>query len=146
MKAYVSYKKSCSEFAEFSCISCNKLCFKRECILLERCKIPVSGDAWKLFTEHLDVHTFIDDSSSAGYICKFCIDKFRNDTIPSRCMLNGLFFDNVPSEIIHLNQHEHVLIQRAKAFQVVTKIQTVAGKRLSPTHTVSKVKGFTTSS
>ena len=122
MKAYVSYKKRCSEFAEFPCMSCNKLCFKRECVLLERCRIPVTGNAWKFFTEYLDVHTFPDDSLSAGYICKFCIDKFRNGTIPSRCMLNGLSFDNVPSEIIHLNQHERVLIQRAKAFQVVTKM------------------------
>ena len=49
-------------------------------------------------------------------------------------MLNGLSFDNVPSEIIHLNQHKRVLIQRAKAFQVVTKMEKVAGKRLPPTH------------
>ena len=58
-------------------------------------------------------------------------------------MLNGLSFDNVPSKIIHLNQHERVLIQRAKAFQVVTKMQTVAGKRLPPSHKVSNVKGST---
>ena len=58
-------------------------------------------------------------------------------------MLNGLSFDNVPSEIIHLNQHERVLIQRAKAFQVVTNMQTVAGKRLPPSHKVSKVRGST---
>ena len=140
MKAYVSYKKCCSEFAEFPCMSCNKLCFKRECVLLERCRIPVTG---RLFTEYLDDHPSPDDSLSAGYICKFCIDKFRNGTIPSRCMLNGLSFDNVPSEIIHLNQHERVLIQRAKAFQVVTKMQTVAGKRLPPSQKVSKVKGST---
>ena len=140
MKAYVSYKKCCSEFAEFPCMSCNKLCFKQECVLF---RIPVTENAWKLFTEYLDVHTFPDDSLSAGYISKFCIDKFRNDTIPSRCMLNGLSFNKVRREIIHLNQHERVLIQRAKAFQVVTKMQTVAGKRLPPSHKVSKVRGST---
>ena len=32
-----------------------------------------------------------------------------------------------------------MLIQRAKAFQVVMKMQTVAGKRLPPSHKVSKV-------
>ena len=58
-------------------------------------------------------------------------------------MLNGLSFDDVPSEIIHLNQHDRVLIQRAKAFQVVTKMQTVAGKRLPPSHKVSKIRGST---
>ena len=54
-----------------------------------------------------------------------------------RCMLNGISFEYVPSEIIHLNQHKC----RAKAFQVVIKMQTVAGKRLPPSHKVSKVKG-----
>ena len=58
-------------------------------------------------------------------------------------MLNGLSFKSVPTEILQLNQHERVLIQRAKAFQVVTKMQTVAGKRLPPSHKVSKVKGST---
>ena len=58
-------------------------------------------------------------------------------------MLNRLCFDAVPTEILQLNQHERVLIQRAKAFQVVTKMQTVAGKRLPPSHKVSKVHGST---
>ena len=58
-------------------------------------------------------------------------------------MLNGLSFESIPTEITQLNQHERVLIQRAKAFQVVTKMHTVAGKRLPPSHKVSKVKGST---
>ena len=58
-------------------------------------------------------------------------------------MLNGLLFESVPTEILQLNQHECVLIQKAKAFQVVTKMQTVAGKWLPPSHKVSKVKGST---
>ena len=49
----------------------------------------------------------------------------------------------MPTEILLLNQHERVLIQRAKAFQVVTKMQTVAGKQLPPSHKISKVKGST---
>ena len=55
------------------------------------------------------------------------------------CMLNGLCFDAVPTEIVQLNQHERVFIQRAKAFQVVMKMQTVAGKKLPPSHKVSKM-------
>jgi len=47
------------------------------------------------------------------------------------------------TEILQLNQHGRVLIQRAKAFQVVTKMQTIAGKRLPPCHKVNKVKGST---
>ena len=47
------------------------------------------------------------------------------------------------TDILQLNQHEHVLVQRAKAFQVVVKMQTVAGKQLPPSHKVSKVKDST---
>ena len=55
-------------------------------------------------------------------------------------MFNDLSFESVPTEILQLNQHELVLIQRAKA---VTKMKTVAGKWLPPTQKVSKVKGLT---
>ena len=143
MNAFVAYNNRCSECAEFPCMSCNKLCFKCECVLLERCRAPIAGHAWDLLMEYLESHPAPDDALCTGYICKFCIEKFRNGTIPSRCMLNGLSFESVPNEVAQLNQHERVLIQRAKAFQVVTKMKTVAGKRLPPSHKVSKVKGST---
>ena len=143
MNTFVLYNKKCSELAEFPCMSCNKLCFKRECVLLECCKLPVTGNAWQSLLEYLDSHPTPDDGLSSGYICKYCIEKFRNRTVPSRCVLNGLSFEDVPSEILDLNPHEHILIQRAKAFQVVYKMQTVAGKRLPPSHKISKVKGST---
>ena len=143
MNAFVAYNNRCLDCAEFPCMSCNKLCFKRECVLLERCRAPIAGHAWDLLMEYLESHPAPDDALCTGYICKFCIEKFRNGTIPSRCMLNGLSFESVPNEVAQLNQHERVLIQRAKAFQVVIKMQTVAGKRLPPSHKVSKVKGST---
>jgi len=80
--------------------------------------------------KYLDSHPVPNDDLNAGYICNFCNEKFQSGTIPSRCMLNGLSFQSVPTEILQLNQHECVLIQKAKAFQVVTKMQTIAGKRL----------------
>ena len=52
-------------------------------------------------------------------------------------------FQSVPTEIAELNQYEKVLIQRAKVFQVVTKSNTVAGKKLPPSSKVSKVHGST---
>jgi len=73
--------------------------------------------------EYLDSHLAPKDDLNAGYICNFCIEKFQSDTIPSRCMLNGLSFQSVPTENFWLNQHECVLfVQRAKAFQVVNKM------------------------
>ena len=111
MNAFVAIKNRCSEWAEFPCLSCTKLCFKRECVFLDRCKQPVTGNAWNSFIQYLDTHPTPDDSLNTGYICKFCIEKFRNNTVPSRCMLNGLSFESVPTEINQLNQHELVLSQ-----------------------------------
>ena len=76
MNAFVAYKNHCSEWAEYPCMSCNKLCFRRECVLLERCRLPVSGNAWNLFMEYLDSHPAPKDDLNAGYICNFCIEKF----------------------------------------------------------------------
>lgn len=45
--------------------------------------------------------------------------------------------------IVGLNQHERLLIQRAKAFRVVTRIGTVSGKNRPRQQMVGKVKGRT---
>ena len=44
-----------------------------------------------------------------GFICKYCLDKFREGTLPPRCMLNCFDLDTVPTEIMALNQYEKVL-------------------------------------
>ena len=131
------------QLAEYPCISCMKLCFKREVTELAACKNPIEGNAWKQLLDHYESNPVVDDGLPTGYICDYCIKKFRAGVLPAWCILNGLLFENVPIEIAQLNQYEKVLIQRAKAFQVVTKMKTVAGKRLPPSHMVSKVRGST---
>ena len=142
-KAFETYTDQCSNLPEFPCMSCTMLCYKRDCSLVKLCKKPISGSAWEQLNNHLEHHPAPDDSLPSGYICHYCLGKFHSGTMSPRCMLNGLCFDAVPTEILQLNQHERVLIQRAKAFQVVMKIQTFAGKKLPPSHKVSKVHGST---
>ena len=127
------------QLAEYPCISCMKLCFKREVTELAAC---IEGNAWKRLLDHYESNPVVDDGLPTGYICDYCIKKFRAGVLPARCILNGLLFENVPIEIAQLNQYEKVLIQRAKAFQVVTKMKTVAGKRLPPSHMVSKTFAY----
>ena len=127
------------QLAEYPCISCMKLCFKREVTELAACKNPIEGNAWKRLLDHYESNPVVDDGLPTGCICDYCIKKFRAGVLPALCILNGWLFENVPIEIAQLNQYEKVLIQRAKALQVVTKMKTVAGKRLPPSHMVSKV-------
>ena len=131
------------QLAEYPCCSCTKLCFKREVTELAACKKPIEGEAWKQLLDHHESNPVMDDGLPTGYICDYCIKKFRAGVLPARCILNGLLFKNVPIEIAQLNQYEKVLIQRAKAFQVVTKMKIVAGKQLPPSHMVSKIRGST---
>ena len=131
------------EHTEYPCISCAMLCFKRQCTKLDACKKPITCIVWQQFLDHYESNPPIDDGLPTGYICNYCLGKFRAGVLPARCILNGLSVGKVPAEIAELNQYEKVLIQRAKAFQVVTKMSTVAGKRLPPSHMISKVRGST---
>ena len=109
-------------------ISCMKLCFKRDVTELAACRKPIEGGAWKRLLDHYKSNPVVDNGLPTGYICDYCI-KICAGVLPARCILNGLLFENVPIEIAQLNQYEKVLIQRTKAFLVVTKMKTVAGKR-----------------
>ena len=78
---------------------------------LEHCIKQITGEAWECLQEHLKENPPPDDGLPDGYIYKYCLDKFREDTLPPRCMLNGFDFDVVPAEIMTLNQYEKVLTQ-----------------------------------
>jgi len=49
----------------------------------------------------------------------------------------------VPEVILSLNEFEKILIQRAKAFQTVVKMGTIANKKIPHKQKVQKVKGRT---
>ena len=128
---------------EYPCISCTMLCFKRRCTKLGNCKKAIMGTPWQQFLDYYEANPPTDDGLPAGYICNYCLGKFRAGILPARCILNGLSVGKVPAEIAELNQYEKVLIQCAKAFQVVMKMHTVAGKRFPPSHMINKVRGST---
>ena len=66
-------------------------------------------------------------------MCQFCMSKLKNNSLPSTCILNGLFVKDTPDEILNLNMYEKILIQKAKAFQTVVKMGTIMNKNL-PNH------------
>ena len=141
--AYEVFHSTYTTHAEFPCMSCNKLCFRQDCRHLDQCKKPIRSDAWDRLLLYLEEHPFPDDGLPTGYICHYCIEKFRAGELPSRCILNGLQFDSVPAEIAELNQYEKVLIQRAKVYQIVTKSNTIAAKKIPPSSKISRVHGST---
>ncbi|KAJ8674621.1 hypothetical protein QAD02_010407 [Eretmocerus hayati] len=78
-----------------------------------------------------------------SFICHFCIGKLKKNQLPSLSIMNGLFTDKIPPEIQTLNRFERVLIQRAKAFQTIVKLETVQKKNIPHYMKLDQVKGRT---
>ena len=52
----------------------------------------------------------------------------NKNTMPARCVLNGLVTEPVPDELKSLDALSKQLIQRAKAFQTIVRLGTYSGK------------------
>lgn len=142
-QAFSKYNERCLDVAKFPCISCDKLCFKRECSQVNRLRSVPCNRNWDILFEFIESRPHFNDGLPTGYICHHCLEYFRSDKMPPRCILNGLDFGVVPEEIKVLNPYEKILIQRAKCFQMVTRMGTVAKKHLPSTHKIQKVCGTT---
>ena len=127
-RVFSKFNERCVDVAKYPCTSCNKLCFKRECSQVNRLRSVPCNRNWEILFEFIESRPDFDDSLLTGYICHYCLEYFRSDKLPPWCILNGLDFGVVPEEIKVLNPYERVLIQRAKCFQTVTRMGTVAKK------------------
>ena len=115
-KAFLKFNEKCLEVAKYPCMSCDKLCFKRECAEMNRLKvIPKKQN----FLDFIESRTEFDDSLPNGYICDYCLEYFRSNRLSPRCILNGLDVGTIPDKMKMLNPYEKVLLQRAKCFQLL---------------------------
>jgi len=62
------------------------------------------------------------------YVCTYCRPLLNQNKLPARCVLNGLYVDEVPEEFTNLNALGRQLIQRAKPFQTIIWLGTITGK------------------
>ena len=126
------YKKSLDTPIN-TCVSCQKLCFRRNVIKFNIVK--VNNSSLK------KLRTFLKTiKCNDKYICLYCRDKFLKNEIPPTCMLNNMYMEAVPDVISKLNEFEKIFIQLAKAFQVVTTLGTVMKKNIPRRELVKKVK------
>ena len=65
----------------------------------------------------LKAHILKNSGTEQLYICKYCQPFLNKNTMPARCVLNGLFTEPVPDELKSLDALSKHLIQRAKAFR-----------------------------
>ncbi|XP_074111642.1 uncharacterized protein LOC141535587 [Cotesia typhae] len=138
--AFTAFTKRSLDLPRFKCISCQKLVFTKDVIELSKLCQPISNEIWNNLINFINEQ---DKTMNSDFICKYCLQKIRSGSMPPTCLLNNMYVGKIPNEIFALNEYEKVLIQRAKAFQVVQRLGTVAKKNLPHTMRIQKLKGQT---
>ncbi len=71
-------------------------------------------------------------------LCTDCFNDLRYDKLPKYSVLNNMYIDNVPEEISSLNFYEKLLIQKAKCFMTIIKLNSY-GRNI---HQMPAIKGL----
>eukprot|EP00731_Ephydatia_muelleri_P010082 Em0005g668a len=111
--------------AEFACCSCERLCQRKQVSHVNFSLDKYKTDAWQR-TKALVLQNGVTEQLL--YICQYCRPFLNKNTIPARCVLNGLVTEPTPPELKSLNALCKQLIQRAKAFQIIVRLGTYSGK------------------
>ena len=136
--AFIALKKRSLDTPRYICVSCERLCYKKNVFKISKLQTRRKNPIWK------DLMAYVEQQNiNPQYICHYCDKKFRSGLLPAYCILNNLFANDVPEVISSLNQFEKMLIQRAKAFQTVVKMGTVFNKKIPERQKIQKVKGTT---
>ncbi|XP_031785938.1 uncharacterized protein LOC116417348 [Nasonia vitripennis] len=138
------YTKIVTDPPTIPCISCERLFCARDIQHYDQNNATnvafelLGIERENLFQKLKKLHNITDNS-----ICRPCLTNLRKNIMPSNCILNNLFVGEVPEEIRSLNMIEKILIQRAKAFQTITKLNTVMNKNIPHYVKIDKVIGRT---
>ena len=111
--------------AEFACCSYERLCQRKQVSRVSFSLDKYKTDAWQR-TKALVLQNGVTEQLL--YICLYCRPFLNKNTIPARCVLNGLVAEPTPPELKSLNALCKQLIQRAKAFQIIVRLGTYSGK------------------
>ena len=79
-----------------------------------------SSDKWRQLKQYL----FDKDenfNSKIYFVCTHCHPLLDDNKLPSRCVFNGLYVEEIPKELLKLNALGRQLIQRAKPFQTIIR-------------------------
>lgn len=139
--AFEALKKKESEWPIHPCVSCFKLC---STVQLQHIPLNLEDDS-EPFVELLNYYGHYEDEAYVygQGMCTYCLTKFKNKVRPPTCVLNDLEFEPVPDCISSLNEFEKLFIQRAKAFQVVARMDSVMGghnKQRPNSEVIKKIK------
>ena len=125
-KMIAQYEKEVRDYAEHACCSCQQL-FKRKNVTKVKLTDSLGKVVWPLLKDFMhteDEHV----SDNQLYMCNYCKPLIRKDTMPARCVLNGLRLVKIPIELEKLDAMSRQFIQRAKGFQTIVRLGTYTKK------------------
>ena len=85
----VKVEKLTEDFAEHACVSCERLCLRKNVSRIELSEAEFDSDVWLSLLAYL-ICTNPEANSEELYICNYCKPKIRCNDLPNRCVLNGL--------------------------------------------------------
>ncbi|XP_044742220.1 uncharacterized protein LOC123303484 [Chrysoperla carnea] len=131
--------KKCLDTPKNECISCQKLFCLAQLRKLSALRKPIESNVWERLKRFIEEKKI----TSSNFICRLCLDYIRKNILPANCILNDLYVGEIPNELKKLNEYEKILIQRAKAFQMVTTMTPVSKRNIPNRHSIKKIIGRT---
>ena len=124
---FEQYKEKLKKDFEYPCSSCERL-HKRSYVTKYMADTQkFNSDKWVQLKQFLaDRDDDFDDK--IYYICQHCCPLLNNNKMPSTCVLNGLYVEEIPKELAQLNTLGRQLVQRKKPFQTIIRLGTYTGK------------------
>ena len=120
-------EKRFADDAECPCCSCERLLQRKQVTKFKFSDAKFCSDAWR----DLKLHISQNNSQAAlqpHYVCQYCRPILNKNSMPCRCILNGMLTELVPKELQVLDPLSKQLIQRGKAFQAIVRLGTYTGK------------------
>lgn len=119
------YEKTVRDYLIIPCVCCERLFRRCQCT-------PVSFDdlddklVWLVLTAYVIMSN--PDDEETYYLCNHCKPIIKTDTMPARCVLNGLVSEPIPDELKGIDAFSLQLIQLAKAFVTVIRLKSYSHK------------------
>ena len=124
---FEQYKGKLEKDFEYPCSSCERL-HKRSYITKYTADTQkFNSDKWVQLKQFL-ANRDDDFDDKNYYICQHCRPLLNNNKIPSTCMLNGLYVEEIPKELSQLNALGRQLVQCVKPFQTIIRLGTYTEK------------------
>ena len=133
------YNKVVDDHAKHVCCSCERL-YQRKSFSRVNLSDNLGTVVWPTLKAYI-VENNPNASSEVLYMCIYCKPLFKQDKLPSRCVLNGLTVVPVPPELLKLDVLSMQLIQRTKCYQTIVRclrklqVKTYLPSSLTPLQT-----------